>query len=182
MRWRRRTAVRRARPLSVRLRLGLTRLFSAAPTIAAFLEGLRDLIPASWLGLFSPAELQLLIGGSSKPLDVDDLKQHARLVGGYFPGHQVVEWFWEVIAELSPLQCSQLLMFATACSRPPLLGFKHLTPPFTVQRVNIRNDADRLPTAATCMNLIKIPTYSSKAVLRRKIHLILTENQGFELT
>ena len=152
------------------------------PNFTAFLSGLRELIPESWLRLFSPSELQLLSGGSTSPLDVVDFKRHVRLVGGYDAGHRVVRWFFEIVNELTPDQCSQLLMFATACSRPPLLGFQHLHPPFTLQRVNITNDSARLPTAATCMNLLKLPTYSSKDVLRAKLLLILPENQGFELT
>jgi hypothetical protein len=36
----------------------------------AFLRGFSEVIPAAWITMFAPAELQLLLGGSDAPLDV----------------------------------------------------------------------------------------------------------------
>ncbi|KAL6978060.1 E3 ubiquitin-protein ligase upl6, partial [Sarracenia purpurea var. burkii] len=52
--------------------------------------------------------------------------------------------------------------FVTGCSRGPLLGFKYLEPLFCIQRAagNASEEViDRLPTSATCMNLLKLPPY-----------------------
>lgn len=61
--------------------------------------------------------------------------------------------------------CSLFLKFVTSCSKPPLLGFAHLQPPFTIQCVSSdgsevpsvlaffgmgRKETERLPTASTC--------------------------------
>ena len=149
----------------------------------AFLRGLREIIPERWLRMFDPRELQRLIGGSSLRIDVRDMREHCRLVGGYEDGaRHVIEWFWEVLESFTDKERAQLLMFVTSCSRPPLLGFAHLNPPFTIQRVNISRDEDKLPTSATCINLLKLPTYSSREVLRRKLLLGMYETKGFELT
>ncbi|CAK9089128.1 E3 ubiquitin-protein ligase UPL7 (Ubiquitin-protein ligase 7) (HECT-type E3 ubiquitin transferase UPL7) [Durusdinium trenchii] len=43
----------------------------------------------------------------------------------------------------------KLLRFVTSCSRAPLLGFSHLQPPFTLHKVHIRSDSEKLPTAST---------------------------------
>ena len=149
----------------------------------AFLRGLREIIPERWLRMFDPRELQRLIGGSSLRIDVRDMREHTRLVGGYEDGaRHVIEWFWEVLESFTDKERAQLLMFVTSCSRPPLLGFAHLNPPFTIQRVNISRDEDKLPTSATCINLLKLPTYSSREVLRKKLLLGMYETKGFELT
>merc|ERR1711892_1168866 len=54
-------------------------------------------------------------------------------------------------------QKRSLLKFVTSCSRPPLLGFKDLDPPFCIQ--NAGTEQERLPTASTCMNLFKLPDF-----------------------
>ena len=73
-----------------------------------------------------------------------------------------------------------LLKFATSCSRPPLLGFAHLLPAFCVHRAT--DEEGRLPTAATCMNLLKLPPYESKEVLKERLTYAIEAGCGFELS
>jgi ubiquitin-protein ligase E3 C len=157
-----------------------------APQCAAFLKGLRVVVPQRWLSMFSSDGLQRLIGGSDEHIDVDDMERYTRLTGGYDRSlaHPRVNgrWFFETVRELTHEEIGRLLKFATSCSRPPLLGFKEFHPPFTVQRVNITNDNERLPTGSTCFNTLKLPTYSSRAVLKAKLLLVIAEGEGFELT
>ena len=40
----------------------------------------------------------------------------------------------------------------------------------------------RLPSAATCMNLLKLPRYESEQVLRDKLLYAIRSNSGFELS
>ena len=40
----------------------------------------------------------------------------------------------------------------------------------------------RLPTASTCFNLLKLPNYTKKSVLREKLRLAISMNTGFELS
>ena len=42
--------------------------------------------------------------------------------------------------------------------------------------------AQRLPTASTCFNLLKLPNYSRKAILREKLKYSISANAGFELS
>ena len=86
----------------------------------------------------------------------------------------------QVVTGLGEDQKRALLKFVTSCSRPPLLGFKvsfllyrisldldhydhhsdvmqDLDPPFCIQ--NSGADTERLPTASTCMNLLKLPDF-----------------------
>jgi ubiquitin-protein ligase E3 C len=155
---------------------------------AAFLRGFRDLIPASWVRLFSAYELQKLISGddSIRGIDVTNLKAAMQYAGGYHPSQPIMIWFWEVIDELTPDQQRQFLRFMTSCSRQPLLGFHALTPLPCVQQIRmptetLPNDAP-LPSSSTCMNLLKLPNYSNKGLLRKKLLAAIEAGAGFELT
>ena len=95
-------------------------------------------------------------------------------------------------------------------TRPPLLGFVSLNPPFTIRAVEIDEedstiydasfkgffktmlniggdgpggkDTCRLPSSSTCFNLFKLPNYSRKSTLREKLRYAIRSNSGFELS
>lgn len=51
------------------------------------------------------------------------------------------------------------------------------------QRVEAGADEQMLPTAATCMNLLRLPRYTSKQRLKEKLlYAITTASHGFGLT
>ena len=61
----------------------------------AFLRGFGTVVPPSWVNMFSPSELQLVLGGSDAPLDVDDWAAHTNYSGGYHADHPTIVWFWQ---------------------------------------------------------------------------------------
>ena len=66
--------------------------------------------------------------------------------------------------------------------KPPLLpGFKGLNPALTVVRkpheAPLTAD-DYLPSVMTCVNYLKLPDYSSKAVMREKLAVAMRECVG----
>ncbi|XWS38900.1 hypothetical protein CRYUN_Cryun18bG0002900 [Craigia yunnanensis] len=127
-----------------------------------FLRGFQQLIQKDWIDMFNEHELQLLISGSLDSMDVDDLRRHSNYAGGYHGEHCVIDMFWEVLKSFSLENRKKFLKFVTGCSRGPLLGFKYLEPLFCIQRAcgSVSEEAsDRLPTSATCMNLLKLPPY-----------------------
>eukprot|EP00053_Salpingoeca_punica_P019702 m.201104 g.201104 ORF g.201104 m.201104 type:complete len:1033 (+) comp17703_c1_seq2:77-3175(+) len=172
------------------------------PQCDAFVRGFRSVISGNWLRYFSASELQRLISGDNVALDVRDLRNHVQYEGGLSSSHPVIRWLWDVVEkDLDAAQQSLFLKFVTSCSKPPLLGFSTLHPPFTIRAVReseseeqytvgslIRTffsrgqDTDRLPTASTCFNLLKLPLYKSKSVLRQKLLYAISSNAGFELS
>ena len=70
-------------------------------------------------------------------------------------------------------------MFVTACSRPPLLGFRELHPPFAIHPVP---EQDRLPSASTCMNVLKLPKFADLKTMKDKLLLAIKSCSGFELS
>jgi ubiquitin-protein ligase E3 C len=156
----------------------------------AFLQGFRDLIPASWVRLFSANELQKLISGddSVRGIDVASLKRAMQYAAGYHPSQPYIQDFWEIMEnDFTPQQQQKFLKFMTSCSRQPLLGFSSLEPAPCIQQIRLsdeeaRTKNSRLPTSATCMNLLKLPNYYDKEKLRTKLLVAIEAEAGFELT
>ncbi|KAM1751207.1 hypothetical protein FF1_009295 [Malus domestica] len=161
------------------------------PFSNAFYRGLADLISPSWLKLFNAGEFNQLLSGGNHDIDVDDLRKNTRYTGGYSDGSRTIKIFWEVMKGFEPKERCMLLKFVTSCSRAPLLGFKHLQPTFTIHKVacdipvwdTMRgHDVERLPSASTCYNTLKLPTYKRPSTLRDKLLYAISSNAGFELS
>eukprot|EP00882_Tetradesmus_deserticola_P020781 GHRQ01022458.1.p1 GENE.GHRQ01022458.1~~GHRQ01022458.1.p1 ORF type:complete len:327 (+),score=159.78 GHRQ01022458.1:847-1827(+) len=151
----------------------------------AFLAGFFELIRPRWVRMFNEAELQMLISGSEEGIDVDDLVAHVNYAGGYHEEHPVITTLWDAVRTFSPQQQRQFLKFVTSCSRAPLLGFKYLEPQLCIQMsgsVLSPDSRERLPTAATCMNLLKLPPYRHADEMRSKLLYAITAGAGFELS
>jgi len=146
----------------------------------AFIKGVQKVMKRKTLQMFSERELQLVISGSSAAIDIEDWKNFTRL-SGYAANAKHVQYFWRAVQSMDPKTQADLLRFVTSCSRVPLRGFCALQPPFTLQRMRIVKDSERLPVAATCFNTLKLPTYSSAKVMHDKLLLAVTSGAGFEL-
>ena len=173
--------------------------------IKAFNRGFYSIISQEWLELFSPPEVMRLIAGDNSPLDLKDLRKHTHYYGGFHDAHRVINWLWDILdKDFTSKERGSFLKFVTSCSKPPLLGFQHLEPPFSIRCVEVGDDDDdgdtigsvmrgflalrrrdpvnRLPTASTCFNLLKLPNYQKKSTLREKLRYAVTSNTGFELS
>ena len=99
-----------------------------------------------------------------------------RYVGGYHELSPMIRDFWSVLHDFDREERALFLKFVSSCSRPPLLGFAHMHPAFTIQCVTSdgnevpsvlaflgmgRKETSRLPTASTCFNLLKLPNVCS---------------------
>ncbi len=149
----------------------------------AFRRGLWDVIDRRWLKIFNEPELQVLISGATDgTVDVEDMRANTKYSGGYTIFDRNIHQFWKVVSSLNNKQRGDLLKFVTSCERPPPLGFASMNPHFTVQRVPIRRDDEKLPTSSTCFNVLKLPTYSSERIMKEKLLYAIQSGSGFELT
>lgn len=151
----------------------------------AFLQGLGQMIQPSWLSMFNQGELQTLIGGDACEIDVEDLRRNTLYSGVYVVGddnqeHPTVKLFWEVLRFMSNTERQKVLKFVTSTPRAPLLGFSHLRPRFSIRDSSV--DEDRLPSASTCANLLKLPRYTSAETLREKLMYAINAGAGFDLS
>jgi ubiquitin-protein ligase E3 C len=130
----------------------------------SFFRGLSDLIYPEWLLMFSENELQVLIGGEKAPIDVEQMASYATYDSVYDKDHPTIQFFWEAVKEFSNEDRALLLKFITSTPRAPLLGFGELQPPICIRFSS--QDQSRLPTASTCVNLLKLPAYQTRKLLK----------------
>lgn len=144
-----------------------------------FLEGLYQIIHPSWLRMFEPKQLQILLSGGERDIDVHDWREET-IYGGYFDDDPTVISFWEVVTEMTPDERRSLVKFVTSVGRAPLLGFGLLVPKFGIRNSGL--DTSRLPTASTCINLLKLPDYKDKHLMREKLLYAINIGAGFDLS
>lgn len=100
------------------------------------------------------------------------LRKHTVYYGGFHSSHRVIIWLWDImssdftseeramflkvkclyISQPEAVHCALPLshwllcvsQFVTSCSRPPLLGFAYLKPPFSIRCVEVSDDQVRI--------------------------------------
>ncbi|KAK0393124.1 hypothetical protein QR680_000067 [Steinernema hermaphroditum] len=151
-----------------------------APMVQALKAGMANVFDLDWLSLFSSYEQETLLSGIDVDFDVDELRSHCN-VTNVKDEHD--EWymdrFWSMLKSFTVDDKNNFLKFVTGSPRAPLMGFKYLTPNLGIQLIH---DETPLPTAATCMNLLKLPKYSSAEQMREKVLYAMHSGAGFELS
>uniref|UniRef100_A0A671MYW8 E3 ubiquitin-protein ligase HACE1 n=1 Tax=Sinocyclocheilus anshuiensis TaxID=1608454 RepID=A0A671MYW8_9TELE len=145
------------------------------PQINAFLQGFHTFIPPSLIQLFDEYELELLLSGMPE-IDVMDWKKNTEYTSGYDLQEPVIQWFWEVVENLTQEERVLLLQFVTGSSRVPHGGFAFLMGGSGLQKFTIAAvpyTSNLLPTSSTCINMLKLPEYPSKDVLRDRLLVAL---------
>ncbi|KAM4771820.1 E3 ubiquitin-protein ligase HACE1 isoform 4-T4 [Rhinophrynus dorsalis] len=145
------------------------------PQINGFLQGFHMFIPPSLIQLFDEFELELLLSGMPE-IDVNDWIKNTEYTSGYEREDQVIQWFWEVVQELTQEERVLLLQFVTGSSRVPHGGFAYIMGGSGLQNFTIAAVAytsNLLPTSSTCINMLKLPEYPSKEILKDRLLVAL---------
>jgi len=119
-----------------------------------------------------------LISGQRGALDLNEMRQNTKYSNGYYEEHLTIRLFWAVLEQFTPEEQAKLLKFVTSCSRPPLLGFKSLDPPFCIHQ----KTTPGLPSATTCVNQLKLPPYNDFDEMKAKLLYAIESESGFELS
>ena len=166
--------------------------------VEAMRRGLREIIPADDLRVFSAPELACMLGGVAD-IDVAEWRAHTEYEGGYREESPQIRWLWRLVSRFSPEERTLLLKFVTGSSRVPVGGFAALrgmagTHPFHVMRVPAERAPGRdddgfasgnqgayaLPTSATCFNTLRLPEYPTYDVLEQQVTTALRHGvEGF---
>ena len=79
---------------------------------------------------------------------------------------------------------NEIIQNASVCSVVQMFHFhfpfQELDPPFCIQ--NVGAELERLPTASTCMNLLKLPDFKEPKMLKTKLLYAVESEAGFELS
>ncbi|CDO52403.1 similar to Saccharomyces cerevisiae YGL141W HUL5 Multiubiquitin chain assembly factor (E4) [Geotrichum candidum] len=150
------------------------------PQTRSFLSGMSTLISLDWFSMFNGPELQMLISGGSSRINISDLKAHTLIYD--FPANDTtISDLWDILEnDFTEEERRLFIKFVTSVPKAPLLGFGALVPNFAIRRAS--NDQNRLPTASTCVNLLKLPHYTSRAVLKKKLLDSIHAEAGFDLS
>ncbi|DAZ95584.1 TPA: hypothetical protein N0F65_006070 [Lagenidium giganteum] len=148
-----------------------TRLTESSQQLAALKEGLAAVLPLDLTPLFTPRELEVLICGR-REVDVDLLRQCTEYDEGVDESMPHVQFFWEVLKEMTSEERTSFLRFVWARSRMPNSA-KDFPMNFKVQSAHdqgARVEPDKyLPHAQTCFFSLSLPAYTTKEVLRAKL-------------
>uniref|UniRef100_A0ABI7VUW2 E3 ubiquitin-protein ligase HACE1 n=1 Tax=Felis catus TaxID=9685 RepID=A0ABI7VUW2_FELCA len=145
------------------------------PQINAFLQGFHMFIPPSLIQLFDEYELELLLSGMPE-IDVSDWIRNTEYTSGYEREDPVIQWFWEVVEDITPEERVLLLQFVTGSSRVPHGGFANIMGGSGLQNFTIAAvpyTPNLLPTSSTCINMLKLPEYPSKEILKDRLLVAL---------
>ncbi|XP_028364654.1 E3 ubiquitin-protein ligase HACE1 isoform X2 [Phyllostomus discolor] len=145
------------------------------PQINAFLQGFHMFIPPSLIQLFDEFELELLLSGMPE-IDVNDWIKNTEYTSGYEREDPVIQWFWEVVEDITPEERVLLLQFVTGSSRVPHGGFANIMGGSGLQNFTIAAvpyTPNLLPTSSTCINMLKLPEYPSKEILKDRLLVAL---------
>ncbi|KAF8216810.1 hypothetical protein K438DRAFT_1558643 [Mycena galopus ATCC 62051] len=147
----------------------------------AFREGFSKVFPISDLQAFSADELVLLFGNSDEDWSVETLSEALKADHGFNGESRAIRDLVEILAEYDATTRRNYLQFVTGSPKLPIGGFRGLNPPLTVVRkpheAPLTAD-DYLPSVMTCVNYLKLPEYSSKAIMREKLRVAIQEGMG----
>ncbi|WUR03692.1 E3 ubiquitin-protein ligase [Vairimorpha necatrix] len=140
-------------------------------------EGIFAVIPEKKFKMLSIAALLKIIGGENI-IDFEDWKAHTIYDKNYTAGSDQIKWFWDIIKDFNQKDRGKVLQFATGLNKPPMGGFKNFRYRSIMKNFNIclpglkdgcKGYDEQLPEAATCNFTLKLPLYSSKAILKEKL-------------
>ncbi|XP_072935158.1 probable E3 ubiquitin-protein ligase HERC2 [Epargyreus clarus] len=144
------------------------RLHEFDEQVRAVRDGMSRVVPAPYLAVFTAAELETLVCGSPD-IPVNVLRASATYKG-VEPTAPLVQWFWEVMEELSGSERALFLRFVWGRTRLPRAPQDPRQRDFVLQVLDKYQPPDNfLPESYTCFFLLKMPRYSCKSVLRDKL-------------
>jgi len=127
-------------------------------------------------------ELELVLCGISE-IDVEDWK-NSTVVSKDLKDSNVLQWFWEIVADLDAEDKCRLLRFTTGTPLIPAQGFKGLTSydgklcNFTLQSVPYKKGI--FPRVHVCFNQIDLPLYPTKAQMKKAMQIMIQmDSTGF---
>ncbi|CAN4107359.1 unnamed protein product [Withania somnifera] len=163
----------------------------------AFRSGFNQVFDISALQIFSPTELDYLLCGRKELWKAETLVDHIKFDHGYTAKSPAIFYLLEIMGEFTPEQQRAFCQFVTGAPRLPPGGLAVLNPKLTIVRKHSSSGSntapngnmpsesadDDLPSVMTCANYLKLPPYSTKEMMYKKLLYAINEGQGsFDLS
>ncbi|WZZ46066.1 hypothetical protein YC2023_042325 [Brassica napus] len=167
-----------------------------ARQIEAFRSGFNQVFDIKSLQVFTPSELDYLLCGRRELWEAETLVEHIKFDHGYTAKSPAIIFLLEIMGELTADQQRAFCQFVTGAPRLPPGGLAVLNPKLTiVRKLSSTSNAaangtgasetadDDLPSVMTCANYLKLPPYSTKEIMYKKLLYAINEGQGsFDLS
>uniref|UniRef100_A0A1A7W928 HECT-type E3 ubiquitin transferase n=1 Tax=Iconisemion striatum TaxID=60296 RepID=A0A1A7W928_9TELE len=140
------------------------RLHEMDAQVDAVREGMSTIIPVPLLSLLTAQQLEQLVCGLPE-VSVDMLKKLVRY-RDITESHQLITWFWQSLEEFTNEERVLFLRFVSGRSRLPS-NLADITQKFQIIKVD--RPINGLPTAQTCFFLLRLPPYTSQAILTERL-------------
>lgn len=164
--------------------------------LEAFRAGFNQVFDITSLQIFSPDELDCLLCGRRELWKPEMLVDHIKFDHGYTAKSPAIVNLLEIMGEFTPEQQRAFCQFVTGAPRLPPGGLAVLNPKLTIVRKHSSTTTtasngtgpsesadDDLPSVMTCANYLKLPPYSTKEVMFKKLLYAINEGQGsFDLS
>ncbi|XP_031558665.1 probable E3 ubiquitin-protein ligase HERC4 isoform X2 [Actinia tenebrosa] len=144
----------------------------------AFSMGFHRVCGGRVLDFFHPQELMEMVVGCQE-YDFKIFEKVAEYKGEYYDRHLVIMNFWDVFHEFPLDMKKQFLAFLTGSDRVPILGMESLK--IIIQPVAGGEHGEHLPVAHTCFNLLDLPRYPTKEIMKNKLSQAIQYSTGFGL-
>lgn len=163
----------------------------------AFRAGFNQVFDITSLQIFTPHELDYLLCGRRELWEAETLADHIKFDHGYTAKSPAIINLLEIMGEFTPEQQRAFCQFVTGAPRLPPGGLAVLNPKLTIVRKHSSNTSnaasigtgtsesadDDLPSVMTCANYLKLPPYSTKEIMYKKLLYAISEGQGsFDLS
>jgi len=147
----------------------------------AFRDGFSKVFPMADLRAFTADELVMLFGNGDEDWSIETLSEALKADHGFNVESRAIRDLLEIMAQYDRPTRRAYLQFITGSPKLPIGGFRGLNPALTVVRKPHEAPLiadDYLPSVMTCVNYLKLPEYSTKAVMREKLRIAIQEGVG----
>ncbi|XP_071965475.1 probable E3 ubiquitin-protein ligase HERC1 isoform X2 [Antedon mediterranea] len=152
------------------------RLHEVDRQINAVREGMSYIIPVPLLSLLTPVQLDSMVCGMPD-IAIPMLKRVVRY-RELDENHHLIKWLWKTLEEFSNEERILFMRFVSGRSRLPS-NIADISQRFQIMRVD--RGADGLPTAQTCFFQLRIPPYSSQAMMAEKMRYAINNCRSIDM-
>lgn len=154
--------------------------------VSAFRQGFDKVFGLGALKTFTAAELVMLFGNAEEDWSVSALANNIKPDHGYNVQSAPYQDLLSIMTGFSGQERRAFLQWLTGSPKLPIGGFKALNPQLTVVKrpseAPLQPD-DYLPSVSACAHYMKLPAYSTKEVMMKRLHTAVTEgSMSFHLS
>ncbi|XP_061622236.1 probable E3 ubiquitin-protein ligase HERC1 isoform X5 [Phyllopteryx taeniolatus] len=152
------------------------RLHEINRQVAAVREGMSWIVPVPLLSLLTAKQLEQMVCGMPK-ICCDVLKKVVRY-REVDEQHSLVQWFWQTLEEFSNEERVLFMRFVSGRSRLPA-NTADISQRFQIMKVD--RPYDSLPTSQTCFFQLRLPPYSSQAVMAERLRYAINNCRSIDM-